>query len=234
MQRGFTLIDLMIIIAMVAIITSIAIPGFENTRRDENTLKCLDQQEEISRWIANFVTDKQNDLGVQRDRIRTNIEEYINESLAASPGFTPVGGELQASGTVPNTGMLIESGFSSSIFINIYAEESSLPGTGFSYVVKKRTVEGETVYEVRVSSTANYRIGPSGGLLSSDDTHPNAGELIAFGAPREIFVCPERADTDEPLGFHYALKGVTGDVECTTDVKGDHRDPNARYIHTLD
>jgi len=219
---------------VVAIITSIAIPGFENTRRDENTIKCLDQQEEISRWIADFVTDKQNDLGVQRERIRVAIEEYINDQLAESPAFIPVGGELQAPGTVPNTEMLIEAGFSSSNFINVYAEEGSPPGTGFNYAVNKKTVEGETVYEVRVNSTANYKIGPSGGLLSSDDTHPNAGELIALGAPREIFVCPERTDKDEPLGFHYALKGVTGDVECTTDVKGDHRDPNARYVHTLD
>lgn len=234
MQRGFTLIDLMIIIAVVAIIASIAIPGFENTRRDENTIKCLDQQDGLSRWIADFVTDKQNDLGVQRERIRTAIEDYINDQLAESPGFTPVGGELQAPGTVPNTEMLIEAGFSSSIFINIYAEEGSLPGTGFNYAVNKKIIEGETVYEVRVNSSANYRIGPSGGLLSSDDTHPNAGELIALGASREIFVCPERADTDEPLGFHYVLKGVTGNVECTTDVKGDHRDPNARYVHTLD
>jgi type II secretory pathway pseudopilin PulG len=237
-QRGFTLVDLMIIIAVVAIIASIAIPSIENTRRDENTMACLQQQEEISRWIADFVTERQDELGLQRERIRDAIEEYINAQLAVRPAprraFAPVGGELADPATVPNVETLVEAGYSASLFVSPYAEEGAPAGTGFTTDVTKTTVEGKTVYEVRVNSTANYKIGPSGGLLSSEGTRPNARELIAFGAPEEIFVCPERAGRGEPLGFHYALKGVTGDVECTTDLKGEHRDPNAQFVHTLD
>jgi len=237
-QRGFTLVDLMIVLAVVAIIASIAIPSIENTRRDENTMVCLQHQEEISRWIADFVTRAQDELGTQRDEIQAAVEEYIAAGLTAKPStrksFTPVGGGLESPTTAPNAATLIAAGYPASLFVNPYAEEGAPPGTGFTLDVTRKTVEGQTAYDVRVNSTANYRIGPSGGFLSSDDTRPNARELIAFGAPQGIFVCPERADKGEPLGFHYALKGVTGDVECTTDLKGEHRDPNAQYVHSLD
>ena len=234
MQRGFTLVDLMIVLAVVTIIASIAIPSIENTRRDENTMVCLQHQEGISRWIADFVTQKQDELGAQRDKIQAAVEEYIAARLTAKPSFVPIGGGLEDPATVPNATTLIAAGQPASLFVNPYAEEGAPTGTGFTFDVTKKTVEGRTAYDVRVNSTANYKIGPSGGLLSSDDTRPNARELIAFGAPSDIFICPERADKDEPIGFHYALKGVTGDVECTTDLKGEHRDPNALYVHTLD
>ncbi|MCX7021132.1 MAG: prepilin-type N-terminal cleavage/methylation domain-containing protein [bacterium] len=238
MQRGFTLVDMMIVIAVVTIIASIAIPSIENTRRDENTMICLQHQEAISRWIADFVNQKQDELGAQRDKIQAAVEEYIAARLTANPSqrtsFVPVGGGLEDSATVPNAATLIAAGYSASLFVNSYAGEGALPGTGFTLVVTRKIVEGRTVYDVRVNSTANYKIGPSGGFLSSDDTRPNARELIAFGAPEGIFVCPERADKKEPIGFHYTLKGVTGDVECTTDLKGEHRDPNAQYVHSLD
>jgi prepilin-type N-terminal cleavage/methylation domain-containing protein len=233
-QRGFTLIDLMIVLAVATIIASVAIPSIENTRRDENTMVCLKHQEVISRWIADFVTRKQDELGAQRDKIQAAVEEYIAARLTAKSTFVPFGGGLESPTTVPSAVVLIAAGYPASLFVNLYAEEGAPPGTGFTFDVTKKTVEGRTVYDVRVNSTANYKIGPSGGLLSSDDTRPNARELIAFGAPPDIFVCPERADKDEPIGFHYALKGVTGDVECTTDLKGEHRDPNALYVHTLD
>jgi type II secretory pathway pseudopilin PulG len=233
-QRGFTLVDLMIIIAVVTIIASIAIPSIENERRDENTMVCLQHQEEISRWIAEFVTGKQDELTAQRDKIQAAVEGYIAAQLAKKPKFVPLGGALEDPATVPNAATLIAAGNPASLFVNPYAEEGSLPGTGFTFDVTRKVTEGQTSYDVRVNSTANYKIGPSGGLLSSDDTRPNARELIAFGAPEDIFVCPERADKDEPIGFHYALKGVTGDVECTTDLKGEHRDPNAQYVHSLD
>lgn len=234
MQRGFTLVDLMIVIAVGIIIASIAIPSIENDRRDENTMVCLQHQEEISRWIADFVTAKQDELTTQRDKIQAVIEEYISTQLAAKPKFTPVGGGLEDPATVPNAATLIAAGYPISLFVNPYAGEGALPGTGFTLDVTRKVTEGQTGYDVRVNSTANYKIGPSGGFLSSDDTRPNAAELIEFGAPQDIFVCPERADKDEPLGYHYALKGVTGDVECTTDLKGEHRDPNAQYVHSLD
>jgi len=237
-QRGFTLVDLMIVIAVVTIIASIAIPSIENNRRDENTMVCLQHQEEISRWIAEFVTGKQDELTARRDEIQAAVEEYITGRLTAKPtprkAFVPVGGGLEDPLTVPNAATLITAGYPASLFVNPYAGEGALPGAGFTLDVTKKTVEGRTEYDVRVNSTANYKIGPSGGLLSSDDTRPNAAELISFGAPQGIFVCPERADKDEPIGFHYALKGVTGDVECTTDLKGEHRDPNAQYVHSLD
>ncbi|HDR06501.1 MAG TPA: hypothetical protein ENN88_02600 [Candidatus Coatesbacteria bacterium] len=238
MQRGFSLIDLLIIIAVLAIIAAIAIPSIENTRRDENTLVCLQRQDEISRWLADYVTFKQDELAVQRDKIRAALEEHIAARLEAKPAprrpFVPAGGGLAEETTAPNARELVAAGYPEELFVNPYAEPGTPPGTGFTFEATRTTEGDRTVYTVRVNSTANYRIGPSGGLLSSPDTRPNARELVAFGAPQSIFVCPERADKDEPLGFHYALRGVTGDVECATDLKGEHRDPNAQYVHSLD
>ena len=133
---------------------------------------------------------------------------------------------------------MVEAGYPESLFVNLYAEANEPVGTGF--VLKIKTLEnaetGELEYHTRLETRDNYRyrVGPSGGLFSDPETTPTAADLISIGAPESIFTCLERADKDEALGSHYALKGVTGDVECATDIRGDRRDPNALFVHTLE
>jgi len=230
-QRGFSLVDLMILIAVAAVLASIAIPSIANSRRDANTLACLDNQEAISAWIAEFVNVRQGELQDQRVEIQEAVADYL---LNQDEDVTPVDGELQAETTVPNAAMLVEAGYPAETFFNIYAPEDAPLGTGFKISIRATGDDENPSYEIAVESTNNYRIGPSGALLSNPETRPNAAELVEFGAPEEIFFCPERLDEDEPLGMDYALRGVTGDVECATDSKGERLDPNAQYSHTLE
>lgn len=232
-QRGFSLVDLMIIIAVAAVVAAIAIPSIANDRRDENAAVCQENQQQISEWIAKYVTAKQQVLQEQKQEIKAAVADFLLNKLEEEQ--PTVDGELQAETTFPNAGVLIEAGYPRETFVNPYAPAGTPPGTGFDIEIDaEQSEEGQTSYEVKITSTNNYRIGPSGGLLSDPDSRPNARELIDFGAPEDIFYCPERAEFDEPLGMDYALRGVTGDVECATDSKGDRHDPNAQYQHTLD
>ncbi len=236
-QRGFSLIDLMIILAVLTMLAAIAIPSVNNSRHDENTLICLTHQEDIANWIAEYVTIRQVELTEDKTEIAAVIDEYIAANVGTR-GFVPTEGNLEDEFTVPNVTTLVEAGYPVELFVNLYAEADAPAGTGFVLKIKtlKNEETGETEYQARLETRDRYRyrIGPSGGLLSDPNTKPTAADLISIGAPENIFTCLERADKDEALGSHYALSGVTGDIECATDSRGDRRDPNALFVHTLE
>lgn len=61
-KRGFTLMELLIVISIIAILAIIAITSFKKTRESAATVKCMSNMRQVAGLIRNFAADNNNDL----------------------------------------------------------------------------------------------------------------------------------------------------------------------------
>jgi type II secretion system protein G len=92
-ERGFTLIEVMIVVAIIAILAGILIPNFVNARAQAQTSACESNLRAIATAMELYYADNQRypDAGVIPDALNTTAVTYLNNTPRdpADSGATP-------------------------------------------------------------------------------------------------------------------------------------------------
>ncbi len=57
-NKGFTLIEIMIVVAIIAILAAVAIPSFARYRKDSQKTTCISNMRQIQTAAENYITGK--------------------------------------------------------------------------------------------------------------------------------------------------------------------------------
>ena len=92
-ERGFTLIELMIVVAIIAILAGILIPNFVNARAQAQTSACESNLRSIATAMELYYADHQRypDAGAIPDALNATAVTYMNSTPRdpADSGATP-------------------------------------------------------------------------------------------------------------------------------------------------
>lgn len=84
-ERGFTLIEMMVVVAIIAILVSILIPNFIRARAQAQTAACEANVKEIATALELYQTDHQQYPNVSSATDVTNSEPNLAEYLKQTP-----------------------------------------------------------------------------------------------------------------------------------------------------
>ena len=99
-QGGFTLVEIMIVVAIIGLLASIAIPNFVKARTTAQMNACISNLRQIDGAAQTWALENRK----APDDVYTldDIKAYLGRSLAGMIPICPAGGTYSASATVGN------------------------------------------------------------------------------------------------------------------------------------
>ena len=86
MKKGFTLVEIMIVVAIIAILAAVAIPNFIRYRNDSRTAACIANMKQLQTAAESWLTKNPTGTPTVDDLCGTGDDKYIKNTLTCPKG----------------------------------------------------------------------------------------------------------------------------------------------------
>ena len=89
---GFTLVEIMIVVAIIGLLASIAIPNFLKAREDAQQKACINNMRAIDSAVNQWAMENGKTTGATAPTLSNDLTPYIRLNAASSIPGCPAGG----------------------------------------------------------------------------------------------------------------------------------------------